>query len=77
MGSKECQGSRLYVVKSKIRVNTGWFLHCSRLKSTFSVFSGRIEKERAYPMTMTTILLLLSLPFPMVLQYIPVWPARA
>jgi hypothetical protein len=24
------------------------FLHCSRLKSTLSVLSGRIEKERAY-----------------------------
>jgi len=49
MGSKECQGSRLYVIKDKIRVRTWWFPRCPRLKSTFSVFSGRIEKERAYP----------------------------
>jgi hypothetical protein len=49
MGSKECQGSKLYVVKNQIMVNIWWFLHCLRRKSTLSVLSGRIEKERAYP----------------------------
>jgi hypothetical protein len=57
MGSKECRGSRLYVVKDKIRVNTLWFFHCSRLKRVFSL-AGLRRKERILKTTTTMRLLL-------------------